>query len=87
MSPPSLGRTQLQPVSPLIKLSPGGTARQGNVADALSVYQLVSFSSPLSPWWTLVSRVESKLCLPDGMVLYVRAVLSAVFPGSWEVVG
>lgn len=49
MSPPSLGRTQLQPVSPLIKRSPGGTARQGNVAVALSVDQLVSFSPPLSP--------------------------------------
>lgn len=89
MSLPSLGRTQLQPVSPLVKLSPGGTAGQGKCAWR-SVYlsiSWVSFSPPLSPWWTLVSGVESKLCLPDGMALYVRAVLAAGFPrilgGGW----
>lgn len=86
MSPPSLGRTQLQPVSPLVKLR---TARQGNTAVALSVClsagQVLSSSLPLVD--LRVSRVESKLCLPDGTVLYVRAVLSAASPGSREVVG
>lgn len=46
MSLPSLGRTQLQPVSPLVKLSPGGTAGQGNAAVALSI--CLSVGQPLS---------------------------------------
>lgn len=49
MSLPSLGRTQLQPVSPLVKLGPGGTAGQGNAAVALSICLSVGqlLSSPL----------------------------------------
>lgn len=45
MSPPSLGRTQLQPVSSLVKLSPGRTTRQGNTAVALSVCLSISCSA------------------------------------------
>lgn len=54
----------------------------------LPVYQLGQLlSPPFSPCWTLVSGVENKLCLPDGIVLYDKAVVVAAFPwilgGGW----
>ena len=50
----SLGRPQLQAVSPLVRLCPGGAGREDGLAGCLSVSWLAPL--PLSPRWTLVSR-------------------------------
>lgn len=83
MSLPSLGRPQLQPVSPLVKLGPAGNGQAGQtlLTLCLPVYQLGQLlSPPFSPCWTLVSGVGDRPCLPDGVLLYDKAGVVAAFP-------
>ena len=85
MSPPSLGKTQLQPVSFLVKLSPGGTAKQGNPAVALSVCLSVGqlLSSPLggprSPGW----KVSSVCLMALHCMSELYSLLLSLDPGRW----
>ena len=87
MSLPSLGRTQLQPVSPLVRLGPGGTAKAGQ-RGCRSVYLSISWSAsvlpsprggPQSPGWK-----ESSVCL---MARYCMSGLHSLpcplDPGRW----
>ncbi|AWP01899.1 Hypothetical protein SMAX5B_013118 [Scophthalmus maximus] len=67
-----------------VEIKPWSDGHAGH-SGCLSISRSALLLSPLGG--ASVSRVESELCLHDGVVPYVRAVLSAALPGCWEVVG